>query len=179
MASTLLEVDAGLGLLQRDQRRQQRAGAGEQDERRGDLRDREQAQPPVRAGRDSDAAARQAQAGRRIGGRQPRDEGEHDRRHQRQADADPEQRAVDAEIERANGEARRIPRDHRQHRPRDQHAERGAGAAQQHAFGEQGAPQRSGARAEGGANRQLAFAAHRAREDQVRDVRARDDEDQS
>ena len=119
------------------------------------------------------------EAGGRIGGRQPRNERQQHRRNQRQADADPQQRAVDAEIERAHREARRIARDHRQHRPRDQHAEQRAGAAQQHAFGEQRAPQRAGARAKRRANRQLAFAAHRAREDQVGDVRARDDEDQA
>ena len=83
------------------------------------------------------------------------------------------------EIERAHREARRIAREHRHHRPRDQHAEQRAGAAQQQAFGEQRPPQRAGARAERGANRQLAFAAHRARENQVGDVRARDDEDQA
>ena len=90
------QVDAGLGLLQRDQRRQQRAGAGQQHERRGDLRDREQPQPAVRAAGDAHAAARQAEARGRIGGRQPRNEREQHRRHQREADADPEQRAVDA-----------------------------------------------------------------------------------
>ena len=57
-------------------------------------------------------------------------------------------------------------------------AEDRAGAAQQQAFGEQRAPQRAGARAERRANRQLAFAPHRARENQIRDVRAGDDEDQ-
>ena len=55
-------VEAGRRALQRDQRRQQHAGAGKQDERRGDLRDREQPQPAVRAGRDPDAAARQPEA---------------------------------------------------------------------------------------------------------------------
>ena len=62
------------------------------------------------------------------------------------------------------------------HRPRQQHAEHGAGAAQHEALRQQRSPQRTAAGAERGANGELAFATHRAREDQVRDVRARDDE---
>ena len=52
------------------------------------------------------------------------------------------------------------------------------GAAEQQALGQQRPPQRAGARAERRANRQLALAPDRARQDQVRDVRAGDDEDQ-
>ena len=62
-------------------------------------------------------------------------------------------------------------------RAREQHAEHGAGAAEHEALGEQRAPKRGAAGAERGADRQLAFAAHRSRQDQVGDVRARDDED--
>ena len=110
-------VDAGLAPLQRDQRREQRAGAGQQHERRGDLRDREQPQAPVRAGRDPDAAVRQAEAVRRLGGGQPRHERQQHRRHQRQADADPQQAGIDREVERAHREARRVARQDRHHRP--------------------------------------------------------------
>ena len=56
--------------------------------------------------------------------------------------------------------------------------ERRARAAQQQALGEQRAAQRGGAGAQRRADRQLAFAAHRARQNQVRDVGAGDDEDQ-
>ena len=62
-------------------------------------------------------------------------------------------------------------------RPRQQHAEHRAGAAEHEALGEQRPPQRAVAGAERGAHRQLAFATNRARQDQVGDVRARDDED--
>ena len=53
----------------------------------------------------------------------------------------------------------------------------GAGGAEHQAFGEQRAPQRRVAGAERGAQRQLALAPHRPRQNQVRDVGARDDED--
>ena len=58
-----------------------------------------------------------------------------------------------------------------------QHAENGAGPAQHQALGEQRAAQRAVARAQRRAHGQLALAANRARQDQVRDVRAGDDED--
>ncbi len=78
-----------------------------------------------------------------------------------------------------NRVARRIAREHADHRLRNQHAERRARTAQQQALGEQRPAQGGRAGAERGANRQLAFAPDRPRaEDQVGDVRARDDEDQ-
>ena len=135
-------------------------------------------QPARRAAGDAQAAARQPQAGRRAGDRQARHERQQHRRGERQAAADPQQAGVDRQVERAHREARGVLRQHRHHRPRAQHAEHGAGAAEQQAFRQQRAAQRAPARAERGANRQLAFAPHRARQDQVGDVRARDDEDQ-
>ena len=137
------------------------------------------AQAAVGAGGDAHAAGRQAEAIRRVGGRQPRHEGEQHRGDQGEADTDPQQRRIDREIERAHRVARGVARQHRHHGPGDQHAEDRAGAAQQQALGQQRAAQRRPAGAERGANRQLAFAAHRSREDQVGDVRARDDEDQA
>ena len=47
------------------------------------------------------------------------------------------------QVERAHREARRVARQHRHHRPRDQHAEDRAGAAEQQALGQQRAPQRA------------------------------------
>ena len=60
--------------------------------------------------------------------------------------------------------------------PRQHHAEHGAGAAEHQALGEQRAPERAGAGAERRTHGQLAFAAHRARQDQIGDVRARNHE---
>ena len=57
-------------------------------------------------------------------------------------------------------------------------AEQRTRAAEQETLGQQRPPQRAGARAERRPNRELPLAPHRPREDQVRDVRARDDEDQ-
>ena len=59
-------VDAASGPLQGEQRGQQGSGAGQEEKRRGDLRHRKQPQPPVRAGRDPDAAVRQAEAVGRL-----------------------------------------------------------------------------------------------------------------
>ena len=66
--------------------------------------------PAIRAGRDPDAAAREAEPGRRLRRRQPRHVREqHGRRH-RQAGAHPQHARVDGHVERADREARRIPR---------------------------------------------------------------------
>ena len=51
--------EAGLLPLQREERRDEHARTREQDERRGDLRDREHAQAAIGARRDPHAAARQ------------------------------------------------------------------------------------------------------------------------
>ena len=53
-------------------------------------------QPAVRARRDPHAAARQAEAVRRVGRRQPRHERQQDGGDEREADADPQQARVDA-----------------------------------------------------------------------------------
>ena len=145
----------------------------------GDLRHREQPEPLIGARRDADAAVRQPEAVRRVGGRQARHERQQDRRRERQADADPQQRGIHREIQRPHRESRGVAREHGDHRPRDQHAQQRTGAAQHQAFGQQRPAQRAGGRTQRGANRQLAFTAHRARQNQVGDVRARNDEDQS
>ena len=54
-------LESGPRRLQRQQRLQQHAGAGQQHERGGDLRDRERAQPPAGRAGDAQAAARQAE----------------------------------------------------------------------------------------------------------------------
>ena len=131
----LPHVVAGVRRLQRDERGEQHAGAGEQHERERDLGDREDAQAAVGARRDPDAAARQPEPGRRVRRRQPRDVREHHGRDHRQAGADPQQARVHRDVERAHGEARGIAADHGDERAREQHAEHGAGAAEHQALG--------------------------------------------
>ena len=86
----LPHVVAGVRRLQRDERGEQHARAGEQHERERNLRRREDAQAAVGARRDPDAAARQAEAGRGVRRRQARDVREQHGRGHRQAGADPE-----------------------------------------------------------------------------------------
>ena len=170
--------EAGLLPLQREERRDEHAGARDEDERRGDLRDREDAQPAVGARRDPHAAAREAHAIRGRRRWQARHEGEQDGGGDREPAADPEQARIHRDVVGAHREARRIARQHGHHRPRDRDRQHRARAAEHQTLGEQRPSQRARAGAERRANRQLAFAAHRARENQIRDVRARDDEDQ-
>ena len=112
-----------------------------------------------------------------CGDGQPRHVGEDDGRGHRQAGADPEQARVYRDVERAHREARGVAADDGDERPREQHAQNGAAAAEDQALGEQRSPQRARARAERRAHGQLPFAPDGAREDQVGDVRARDRED--
>ena len=154
-------------------------GAGEQHERAGNLGGREDAQAAIGAGRDPDAAVRQAKSCRPVRRRQSRDEREEHRGRNRQAGADPEHARIDGDVERADGEAGRVTADDRDERPRQQQPEHRAGATEHQALGEQRPPQRAGAGAERGTDGQLPFAAHRSRQDQVGDVRARDDEHDS
>ena len=94
-----------------------------------------------------------------------------------EASANPEQAAVDRDVEGADGEARGKTSDDGDERPREENAEDGAGATEHETLGEQRPPERSAAGAERGAYGELALAADRAREDQVGDIRTRDDED--
>jgi hypothetical protein len=96
-----------------------------------------------------------------------------------QRDADPEEARVGGHFERTHREARRVARDDSHERVRQHHTQHSACAAKHQALGQQRPPERAGARAKRSANRQFAFAAHRARKDQIRDVRARDDEHNS
>jgi hypothetical protein len=108
--------------------------------------------------------------------RQARDVREQYRCGHRQAGADPEHAGIDADLERANREAAGIAADHDDKWPSQHHAEHGAGATENQALCEQRAPERAGAGAERGSHGQLAFAAHRAGEDQIGDVGAGNDE---
>jgi hypothetical protein len=72
----VLHVVAGVRGLQRDERGDEHAGAGQQHEREGDLRRRENTQAAIRVGRDAHAAGREAQTGRCVHRRQSRDVGQ-------------------------------------------------------------------------------------------------------
>ena len=86
---------------------------------------------------------------------------------------------IDFQIEGANGKARSVASQNSDHRTRAQNAQHRAGTAQQQAFGQQGTPQSRRGCAQSGANRQLAFAADRARQNQIGDIRARNDKDET
>ena len=171
-------VEFELRGLQLEQRRQQHPRAGEQHEGCGDLHDGEELQPPIGTGRQPRASVREAEPARRFRRRQSRHKCEQRRCDQREADANPEHARIDGDIERTHGEPRGVLRQHRDHRARHEHAEHCTGSAEQQALGEQRAAKRARPCTECGADGKLAFAPHRASQDQIRDVRARDDEDE-
>ena len=173
-----MRVEAGLHRLQREQRLDQHAGAGQQHERRGDLRDGEDAQAAAGAAGNAQAAVREADSIRAAGRRQARNKRQEHRGENGQNRADPEHAGINGEIERANRKARGVARQDGNHRTRAQHAEQRASAAEQETFGEKRAAQRTGACAERGAHGEFVFAANGARQNQVGDVRAGDDEDE-
>ena len=174
----LPRLEAGRRALQRDERRQQHAGAREQHERRGDLRDGKQPEAAVRARRDAHASVGESKAAGGVGRRQARHEREQHRCGQGQAHADPQQACVDGQVEGANREAGRISAEDWHYPQRDDHTENRPDAAEQQAFREQRSAQRARTGAERRPYGQLAFPPDRSGQDQVRDVGARDDEDQ-
>ncbi len=173
-----MRLEARSRALQREERGQQRPRTGEQHERRADLRDGKQPKPPVRAGRDAHTAGSDADAARRIARGKARYEREQDGGGKRESDADPEHAGVDVEIERAHGEPRRVPCENRDHWLRDGDAKDRARAAEHEALGEQRPPKRPRRRPERRTNGKLTLAPDGARQDQVGDVRARDQEHQ-
>jgi hypothetical protein len=110
---------------------------------------------------------------------EPEDEGENPRGDDGQSRSNPKQARIDSEIERSSGEARGVAGQESRHRLGAQYTERGASTAKQKAFGQQHAAQRASACAESHADRQFAFAPNRPRQNQVGDIAAGDDEDQS
>ena len=173
-----MHVEAGVHGLERKQGFDQHAGAGEQDERRGDLRDGEDAEAAASAAGDAHAAVGETQAVAGFGGRQARNEGEQNRGDDRENSADPQHAGIDGEIERANREARSVVREDSDHRAGNDNAEQSSGGAHQQALGEQRAAKRAWAGAERGANREFTFAADAARKNQIGNVGARDHKDQ-
>ena len=120
--------------------------------------------------------ARPRPAGR-VRRRQARDVGEQHGRGHRQAGADPQHAGIDGDLERADREARGIAARRRATSGRASTTPSTAPAPQSTRLSassvRRSAPVLG---AERGAHGQLAFAAHRARQDQVGDVRAGDDE---
>ena len=82
------------------------------------------------------------------------------------------------ELERADREARGVVRQHVDHRTGNHDADHRAGHTEDQAFGKERAPQSGRAGAERRAHGQLGLAADAAGENEVRHVRARDDEDE-
>ena len=124
----LARLQPGLRGLQCQQRLQQHAGAGQQDEGRGDLRDREDALPSGGIARQARAPAGQP-AMRAVCRGQARHERQQHRRHQGEAHGHPQHAGIHREIERADAESRGVSRQHREHGARAQNAQRGARAA--------------------------------------------------
>ena len=173
----LLHVVAGVHAPQSDQRRQQRRRARKQHERERDLRRREDLQAAIGGGRDANAARRQAISGGRLRRWKARHVGQEHGRGHRERGADPEQAGIDGDFERPHGESCRKARHDRDHGPCEQDAEDRARSTKHQALRQQRASQRTPAGAECCADGELAFTANRARQDQVGDIRAGDDED--
>jgi hypothetical protein len=108
--------------------------------------------------------------------RQARHVGERDGGDHGQAGADPQQAGIHRHVVRAHGEARRIAADDGDERAREQDAQDGAGAAEHEALAEQRPAKRGAAGAQRRPDRELALAPDGARQNQVGDIRARDDE---
>ena len=111
--------------------------------------------------------------------RQPGHVGEHHRRDDREASPDPQQGGINRHIIGAHRKARGIAADDGDERAREQNAQDGARAAQHEALPEQRPSQRASTRAKRRPHRELALPAHGARQNEVGDIGARDDEHQA
>ena len=120
--------------LQREKGFEQHAGAGEEHEAGGDLSDGEDAQASSGAAGDAHAAAGDAQAVRGVRGRKARDKCEKNRGDDCEDGTDPQHAGINSEIERADGKARSVAGEDRDHGAGDQNAECRAGAAEQEAI---------------------------------------------
>ena len=174
-------VEAGIDGGQAHEAVQGEAGADEQDDGQGDFRDDERdAEPLPRASRAGAAAAGAQRIGR-IGRRalHRRREAEDQRRHEREQ----ERRQEDAAVERRVGEPRNVGRPERDQRRRAPAGERERARRAdriEHRRLRQELPHEPPApRAERLADRDLAVARGRARQQQVGDVRARDEHDEA
>ena len=169
-------VEARVRRLQRRQRDDEHTGARQQHERACDLGRGKHPQATVGGRRQPGAAAGQPEASRCLGRGQPWHVREQHRRGHGQPRTEQEHAVVHGGVEGANGETRGVAADGRHEGIGQQQPEHGAGAAEHEAFGEQGAAEGARTGAQGGAQSELSLSADRPREDQVRDVRARDDE---
>ena len=169
-----------VSVVQRDEAADQQTRADEQHQRDRKLAHGERrAQPPSpdTLGPAS-AAFFQMHAGiaaRRVQRREDADENAAD---QRCGGGVREHLRVDGDVGQARQRSRR-KRSQQVHAPGGEHQSRGAAKQRDdQALGEQLAQQPRTAGAERGANRQLAVARRRARQQQVRDIRARDEQDE-
>ena len=172
----VMHVIGGRRGLKRDQRCDEHSGAREQHERERNLRGGKHSQAAVGARGDPDAATRQAEAGRPVRRRQSGHKGEQHRCGERETGADPQHAGIDGNVERPYRKTGRIARHEGGERPRQQQAKHGTSAAEHQAFRQQRAAERTGTRSERSADRQLAFTSYRSRQNQIRNIRAGNDE---
>ena len=174
-----MRIEAGLRGLERKQSLEEHAGSGEKDKRSGDLRDREDAQAAAGTAGDAQAGVGKPDAVGRIRRGKTRHIRQQDSGNDGEYGADPEQARIHGEIHGANGESRGVARQNGDDGPRAENAEQRAGPAEQQAFGEQSPAQGAGARSESGADGQFAFTANAAGQNEIGNIGAGDDEDQS
>ena len=172
-------VEAGLCALQFQQRLQQHAGARQKHERRGNLRDGENAQPAIGSSADAHAARRKTEPTRGADRGQARNERQQHSANHRQQCAHPKQTGIYRQIQRPNRETGGITSQHRDHRAGRQHAQQSARATQHQALCKQGPSQVRGTGAQRRADAQFAFPSHGPRQDQVGHIRAGNNEHQS
>ena len=172
----IVSFEAGIDRLHGPQRAHQQAGGHEQDDRRHDLGDDERGPQPLFASASRTRAFAQPLRVGVAADPQHRCDAEHQAgrsRHQRR-----EHQHADVDRRRV-GDRQRVGHESRQQRHggrRDRDAEQAAGACEHHALGQQLTHETLAARAHRGAHGELAAPLQRAREEQVREVGARDEQ---
>ena len=153
-------------------------GRDEQHQRQRNFRDHQpRPEPPVRWTGHPVSAGLQCVGRSRASGLQRGEAAEEQRAHSHHADRERERQAIDAEIEhvrlRDDEQLGQRVTQQPQAPERQRETDNRTGGRQQDALGEELAYQPRASGAERGANRELALAGNGAREQQVRDVRAR------
>ena len=172
----VVRIEAGVHAAQLGEAAQQQRRADDEPQRRGDLKDDERvARTRSRAPRGVAAGSvgnrRSPSAARRLE-RRPHADGDRNRReHRRGAD---ENRPVESDVLGAR-QIRRQQRRERGDRPaRGADSDEAAGGQHRHDFGDRLPDQASAAGAERRADRELALAGERARDEQIGEIRAAD-----
>ena len=177
----LLGVEPGVDGGELREAADQEPGAGEQHHRERHLGHDQRAAHPRPAAIGDRATPgllqRSGQAGRRRleRGHHPEDEAGHDRQAERERD----HVAVDPHVVQPRNTGRLEPDQHVDAPDRQQQPETAADDAEDDAFGEELADEAAAGGAERAAHRHLAFARRRAREQQVGDVGAGDQQDEA